>query len=148
MRTKEVALEGSATRLGDGRGTLSGGAAVGAFYKPWLSLLGAANFSPGFFGARQHYDTRAVARLIYPEPIVGHLFVYTGVGVSVMFMEQEVDSESYRRAFGVVGAIGAFYQLSEKFRVRLEGRDHWMLANGDGMRHNLFATLSFVTLYR
>ena len=148
VRTKEVALEGSATRLGDGKFALSGGAAVGAFYKPWLSLLGAANFSPGFFGTRQHYDTRAVARLIYPEPVVGHLFVYTGVGVAVMFMEDPVDSDLYRRGFGLVGALGAFYQLGEKFRVRLEARDHWLVVNGDGLRHNVFATLSLVTLYR
>lgn len=147
-RTKEVALEGSVTRLGDNRWTLSGGAAVGAFYKPWLSLLGGATFSPGFFGARQHYDTRAVARLIYPEPLIGHLFVYGGVGVTVWFLEDPLDSETYRRAFGVVGAIGSFYQLGERFRLRLEVRDHWLLSNGDGMRHNVFGTLSLVTLYR
>jgi hypothetical protein len=147
-RTKEVALEGSVTRLGDGKVTLSGGAAVGAFYKPWLSLLGAANFSPGFFGARQHYDTRAVARLIYPEPLVGHLYVYGGAGVTVWFYEQPTDSETYKRAFGVVGALGTFYQLGEKFRIRLEVRDHFLLVNADGMRHNVFGTLSLVTLYR
>lgn len=148
MRTKEVALEGSATRLGDGRATLSGGAAVAAFYKPWLSMLGAANFSPGFFGTRQTYDTRAVLRLIYPEPVVGHLFVYTGAGVAVMFYEDPLDSDVYRRAFGLVGALGAFYQLGERFRVRLEVRDHFLVVNGEGMRHNVFGTLSFVTLYR
>lgn len=141
MRTKEVALEGSLTRLGDGRMTLSGGAAVAAFYKPWLSLLGAAQFSPGFFGTHQHYDTRAVARLIYPEPIVGHLFIYTGAGVTVMFLEE--DDKRYRRAFGVVGALGAFYQLGEKFRIRLEVRDHFTFTE-----HYLFTTLSLVTLYR
>lgn len=147
-RTKEVALEGSVTRLGDGRATLSGGAAVAAFYKPWLSLLGAANFSPGFFGSRQHYDTRAVARLIYPEPLVGHLYVYAGVGLSVWFFEEPRDSERYERAFGVVGALGSFYQLSEKFRLRLEVRDHVLVINAEGMRHNVFGTLSLVTLYR
>lgn len=148
LRTKEVALEGSVTSLGGGRATLSGGAAVAAFYKPWLSLLGAANFSPGFFGARQHYDTRAVARLIYPEPLVGHLYVYVGAGVSVWFAEEPIDSESFRRAFGFVGALGSFYQLSERFRLRLEVRDHILVVNGEGQRHNLFGTLSFVTLYR
>ncbi len=148
VRTKEVATEGSFTRLGDGKVTLSGGFAVATFYKPWLSLLGAANFSPGIFGTRQHYDTRAVARLIYPEPIAGHLFVYVGPGVSVLFYEDPVDSETWRRAFGPVLAIGAFVQLFERFRIRLEARDHWMVVRGEGMRHNLFFTLSLVTLYR
>lgn len=148
VRTKEAALEGSATRLGNGEYTLSGGAAVAAFYTPWLSLLGAAHFSPGLFKTHQTYDTRAVARLIYPEPVVGHLFVYTGVGVTVMFYEDPLDSDVYRRSFGLVGALGAFYQLGDKIRLRLEARDHWLVVNGDGMRHNLFATLSFVTLYR
>lgn len=147
-RTKEVAVEGSVTRLGDGKTTLSGGAAVGAFYKPWLSLLGGANFSPGFLGARQHYDTRAVARFVYPEPVLGHLYVYAGVGVSVWFFESPPESDTYRRAFGVVGALGAFYQLGERFRLRLEVRDHSLVVNGDEMRHNLFGTLSLVTLYR
>ncbi|MBI2390309.1 MAG: hypothetical protein HYV09_12035, partial [Deltaproteobacteria bacterium] len=147
-RTKEVSVEGSYSRLGDGRSTVSGGAAVATFYTPWLSLLGGANFSPGFFAARQHYDTRAVVRLVWPEPLVGHLFAYVGGGVNVFFFEDEVDSERYRRAFGAVGAIGVFQQLSGKFRLRLEARDHWLLAGGAGMRHNVFVSLSLVTLYR
>lgn len=147
-RTKEVSVEGSYSRLGDGRSTLSGGAAVATFYTPWLSLLGGANFSPGFFTTRQHYDTRAVVRLVWPEPLVGHLFAYVGGGVNVFFFEEEVDGERYRRAFGAVGAVGVFHQLFGKFRLRLEARDHWLLAGGAGMRHNVFVSLSLVTLYR
>jgi hypothetical protein len=148
VRTKEVALEGSYVRLGDGTSTLASGAAVAVFYKPWLSILGAAHFAPGFFDTRQTYDTRAVIRLVYPEPIVGHLFLYGGVGGTVLFYENPNDSDAYRRGFGVVGAIGAFYQLFERFRVRVEARDHWLLSNGGPMRHNVFVTLSLVTLYR
>ncbi len=148
IRTKEVAVEGSATRLGDGHATLSGGAAVASFYKPWLSLLGGATFSPGLLGARQHYDTRAVARLVWPEPIVGSLFVYAGVGASVFFYESERASNDWRRSFGPVGALGAFAQVADKFRIRLEARDHWLFVRSEGMRHNVFVTLSLVTLYR
>jgi len=148
VRTKEVALEGSYVRLGDGRSTLASGAAVSTFYKPWISILGAAHFSPGLFDTRQAYDTRAVVRLIYPEPIVGHLFVYGGLGATVLFFEEPNDSDRYKRAFGGVAAVGAFYHLLERFRVRVEVRDHWLMFNGGGMRHNVFATLSLVSLYR
>lgn len=148
VRTKEVALEGSYLRLGDGRSTLASGAAVAVFYKPWISILGAAHFAPGFFDTRQTYDTRAVVRLVYPEPIVGHLFVYGGFGGTVLFFEEPNDSDRYTRGFGVIGAAGAFYQLLERFRVRLEARDHWILSNGEGIRHNIYVTLSLVSLYR
>lgn len=148
VHTKEVALEGSYARLGDGTSTLASGAAVAVFYKPWISMLGAAHFAPGFFNTRQVYDTRAVARLVYPEPIVDHLFVYGGVGATVLFFEEPNDSDRYKRSLGAVAAVGAFYQPFERFRVRVEARDHWMLFNGEGMRHNLFVTLSLVTLYR
>jgi hypothetical protein len=148
VRTKEVALEGSATRLGDGSTTLSGGGAMAAFYKPWLSLLGGATFSPGLFRTRQHYDTRAVARLVWPEPVVGRLFVYGAAGLTVFFYEEPRDGDAFRRALGPVFGAGAFYQISDRIRIRLEGRDHWLFSGGDGMRHNLFGTLSLVTLYR
>lgn len=148
VRTKEVALEGSYVRLGDGRSTLASGGAVSTFYKPWISILGAAHFAPGFFDTRQTYDTRAVIRLVYPEPVVGHLFVYAGGGGTVLFFEEPNDSDRYKRGFGVVGAVGAFYHLLDRFRVRIEARDHWLLSNGDGMRHNIYVTLSLVSLYR
>ena len=148
VHTKEVALEGSYVRLGDGTSTLASGAAVSVFYKPWISILGAAHFAPGFFDTRQTYDTRALVRLVYPEPVVGHLFVYGGVGATVLFFEEPNDSDRYKRGFGAIGAVGAFYQVLERFRVRVEARDHWILVNGDDMRHNVFVTLSLVTLYR
>jgi hypothetical protein len=148
VHTKEVALEGSYVRLGDGSSTLASGAAVAVFYKPWISILGAAHFAPGFFDTRQTYDTRALVRLVYPEPVIGHLFLYGGVGGTVLFFEEPNNSSSYQRGFGVIGAIGAFYQLFDRFRVRVEARDHWLLYNGDLMRHNVFVTLSLVTLYR
>ena len=146
IHTKEASAEASFTRLGDGSLTASGGLAVSAFYTPWLSLLGGATFSPGIGGARQTYDTRGVARLIYPEPLLGPVFLYAALGATVFFYEDK--PPSYTRSFGLVGGLGAFMNLGERLRLRLEARDHWLLTNGDGMRHNMFFTLAFVTLIR
>jgi hypothetical protein len=148
IRTKEVAFEGSFVRLGDGTSTFATGAAVSTFYKPWLSLLGAAHAAPGFFGSRETYDTRAVARLIWPEPFFDRLFLYVGAGATIFFFEDPKDSKTWKRAAGAVAAVGAFVQVADRFRVRLEVRDHFNFLGQDGLPHNVFVTLSLVSLYR
>src|SRR5437773_10486892 len=57
--TKELAFEGSAIAYGDGQRTTGLGAAVSAFYRPWLSFVGGATFA---IAKRKHYDTRATVR--------------------------------------------------------------------------------------
>jgi hypothetical protein len=138
--TKEIALEGSVALLGDGNTATAVGAAVSAFYRPWLSFLGGATFS---VGKRKHYDTRAMVRLVYPSPLFGRLFPYASAGVTVFFPETEPHSNEYERHLGPVFGGGAFVQISRQTRVRLEVRDAW-LPDGRSLEHNGFMTLSLV----
>lgn len=145
--TKEIAFDGSLARLGDGAAAAGGGFALGAFYAPWLSVAGAVD--GGFYlrDPRQYFDARGVARLGWPKP-VGPFFFYAALGVDVFFVERVAGSHAFSEAFGLTGGIGAFANLTDQLRLRLEARDEWLVANADGLDHNLFVTLSFVTLFR
>jgi len=145
-RTKEAAFEVSLARHENGDLVPAAGFAVAAFYTRWLSLLGAAHFT-ATLDRRQHYDTRALARFIYPEPIAG-IFFYGAAGLTVFFRESEARDSAYSRNFGVVASAGGFVNLGESFRLRLTARDHWLLLPDEGRGHSRFVTLSFVVLYR
>jgi hypothetical protein len=147
--TKEASLEASLARLGDGAVTATFGLAVGAFYTPWLSLTGGTQFGLGINGARQIYDMRAALRFGLPTPILGAIFPYAALGPSVFFHAQDnTNNNAFTRSFGLLGAVGAFANLAERIRLRLEVRDEWLLSDAQGLDHNLFVTLAFVTLYR
>ncbi len=138
--TKEVALEGSAVAFGDGQRATALGAAVSAFYRPWLGFLGGASFS---IGKRNHYDTRAMVRLVWPEPLLGRVFPYASAGATVFFPETAAGSSVYDRHLGVVFGGGFFVQVSRQTRVRFEMRDAW-LPDGKALEHNGFLTLALV----
>lgn len=142
--TKEIALEGTAIAFGNGSTATGAGAAVSAFYRPWLGFLGGATFS---VGKRKHYDTRAMARLVWPEPILGAIFPYATAGATVFFPETAQHSNEYDRQFGLVFGAGAFVQVSRQTRVRFEARDAWLPGSHD-MQQNGMLTLSLVYLAR
>jgi hypothetical protein len=137
--TKELAFEGSAIAYGDGQRTTGLGAAVSAFYKPWLGFLGGATFG---LEKRKHYDTRAMVRLIWPEPLLGCVFPYASAGATVFF-PQNADMKSYDRHLGAVFGGGVFVQITKQTRVRFEIRDAW-LPDGKELEHNGFLTLGLV----
>ncbi|MCU0656088.1 MAG: hypothetical protein MUF64_12800 [Polyangiaceae bacterium] len=146
--TKEVSGEGSVVRLGNGRLGFSGGSSMAAFYRPWLSIQGSAQ---GVFEARsgrQSYDTRAVLRLIWPEPLLGRLFLFAGVGGSVFFFEEEARSGRFVRGLGPVLAGGLWVQLTDRLRLRAEVRDHWLIFGQTELTHNVFATVSLAQQIR
>jgi hypothetical protein len=145
--TKEVSLEGSFTRLGDGSLAGSGGAAIAQFYTRWFGVVGAANFTPAWFGTRQHYDTRGGFRFVWPDAIAGRLFPFASTGLTVLFYETEAGSKTYERALGGYAGLGAFVHVAERVRFRLEVRDHWLPSRPE-MRHNLFCTLALALTVR
>jgi hypothetical protein len=148
LYTKEVSLDGSAVRMGDGRFALAGGSSMAAFYTRWFSILGGAQggFDPS--SKRQTYDTRAVFRFVWPEPLLGRVFLYGGVGMTVFFFEAEARSDSFRRGLGPVAAAGAWVQLGDRFRLRAEVRDQWLVLGDTTLPHNVFGTLSLVQQIR
>lgn len=146
--TKEVSLDGSAARLGDGKWVAAGGSSMAAFYTPWLSIQGAAQGALGLGGGRQTYDTRALLRFIWPQPVLSRLFFYGGIGVTVFFFEQTAQSDVFRRGLGPVGAVGVWAQLTDRMRLRAEVRDQWLVFGQTDLTHNVFATLSLATQYR
>lgn len=145
--TKEVSLEGSFTRLGDGTLAGSGGAAIAQFYTRWFGVVGAANFTPSWFGTRQHYDTRGGFRLVWPDAVAGRLFPFASTGATVLFYETEAGSKTYARALGGYVGLGAFVHVAERVRFRVEVRDHWLPSRAD-MRHNVFCTLALAISVR
>lgn len=145
--TKEAALEGGAARLGDGRWSLAAGSSLAAFYAPWFSLQGAAHTTLRPGGGPQTYDTRAVARFGTPRPLAGRFFFYAGGGFTVFFVEQAAGG-AFDRGLGPVVDVGAWAQLGDRVRLRLDVRDHWLVFGKTDLAHNLFVGLSLVTLYR
>lgn len=137
--TKELALEGSAIALGDGSVATGAGAAVSAFYRPWLGFLGGATFS---VGKRKYYDTRAMVRLVWPSPLFGRLFPYATAGATVSFPETAPHSNEYERQLGFAFGGGAFVQITKQTRVRFEVRD--AVLPGSALAQNGFMTLSLV----
>jgi hypothetical protein len=133
--------------FGDGRVSSALGASVAAFYRPWLSFLGGATFSLGGMHSRRHYDTRALVRVILPFPIAERIFPYANLGVTVFFPETEPRSNVYDRQLGLVYGAGAFVQVTNHTRVRLEARDAWLPASG-ALEHNVFFTASLVIVVR
>lgn len=146
--TKELALEGSAVAFGDGAAATALGAAVGAYYRPWLGMTGGAAFS---IGRRKHYDTRALLRLVWPWPLFGRVFPYATAGAGVFFPERCARlgpcGNDYERWFDVVYGGGAFVQVTERTRVRLEVRDAFLPGAG-ALEHDGFVTLGLVLLAR
>jgi hypothetical protein len=145
--TKEVSLEGSFTRLGDGSLAGSGGAAIAQFYTRWFGVIGGANFTPAWFGTRQHYDTRGGFRFVWPDAVAGRLFPFASTGLTVMFYETEAGSKIYDRTLGGYLGLGAFLHVAERVRFRIELRDHWLPSRPE-MRHNVFCTLALALSVR
>ena len=145
--TKELALESSVAVFGDGHASGAAGAAVSAFYRPWLSFLGGATFSFGGTHSRRHYDTRVALRIVYPEPIFGRVFPFALGGVTVFFPETAPRSNTYDRQFGFVLGGGAFVQVTPQTRVRIEVRDAWLPASA-ALPNNLFVTAGLVYVVR
>ncbi|MCS6901491.1 MAG: hypothetical protein RMJ98_17830 [Myxococcales bacterium] len=123
LSTKEVSGDGSVAWLSGGQVAFGVGSSMAAFYAPWFSILGGAQggYVPGT--KRQTYDTRAVLRFVWPEPLRGRVFVYGGVGMTVFFVEGLERDGAFRRGLGPLAAAGAWVQLTEKFRLRAEVRD-------------------------
>jgi hypothetical protein len=138
--TKEVAVEGSVIAFGDGAVATGAGAAVSAFYRPWLGFLGGATFS---VGKRKHYDTRAMVRLILPQPLLERVFPYASAGVTVFFPETGPHTNEYERQLGVVFGGGAFMQMSRQTRLRLELRDVW-LPGSSTLQQSFVTTIGLV----
>lgn len=145
--TKEISLEGSFTRLGDGSLAGSGGPAIAQFYSRWFGVVGAANFTPTWFGTRQHYDTRGGFRFVWPDAVAGRLFPFASTGLTVLFYETEKGSKTYERGLGGYVGLGAFLHVAERVRFRVEVRDQW-LPNRPEMRHNVFCTLALAISVR
>ena len=148
LYTKEVSLDGSAVRLGNGKMALAVGSSMAAFYSRWFSIQGAAQgtFEPG--SGRQTYDTRAVLRFVWPEPFLGRIFVFGGVGTTVFLQEREPESGLFERGLGPILAAGVWGQLSEKIRLRAEVRDHWIVLGQLTASHNVYGTISLVQQIR
>ena len=68
--------------------------------------------------------------------------------MTVFFFEAEARSDSFRRGLGPVAAAGAWVQLSDKFRLRAEVRDQWLIFGDTTLPHNVFGTLSLVQQIR
>lgn len=145
--TKEIIVEGSALRLGDGTAAAGFGFSIGVFFAPWLSLVGGVQGGFALTDARQFYDTRGALRFVWPEP-AGPIFFYGALGVDVFFIEQVSGSHAFSEAFGVAAGLGAFANLGARVRLYVEARDAWLVANADGLDHNLFVTLGVATLFR
>lgn len=148
LYTKEVSGEGSAVRLGNGRFAVAGGSSMAAFYTRWFSILGGAQGSYELKSGRQVYDTRAVLRFIWPEPLLGRVFFYGGVGMTVFFFEEQAKSSQFVRGLGPIAAGGFWVQLSDKFRLRAEVRDHWLVFGQTDLTHNVYGTLALVQQIR
>jgi hypothetical protein len=146
LYTKEVSGDGAVARLSDGRVALVGGSSMAAFYTRWFSILGGAQGGYAPASKRQTYDTRAVFRFVWPEPLLGRVFLFGGVGMTVFFAETPERDGAFRRGLGPLAAAGAWVQLSSTFRLRAEVRDQWLLAGETG--HNLFGGLSLVQQIR
>jgi hypothetical protein len=145
--TKEIAFDTSVVGFSDGKASSALGASVSAFYRPWIGFLGGATFSLGGTHSRRHYDTRAVVRLVLPEPIFDRVFPYTFGGVSVFFPETAPRSNAYDREFGFVLGGGAFVQVTAHTRVRVEVRDVTLPASPT-VPNSVFLTTSLVYVLR
>jgi len=146
--TKEVSLDAAAARLGDGKLAPVFGSSMAAFYTPWLSIQGGAEGALGLNHGRQTYDTRAALRLIWPRPVLSRLFFFGGLGVTVFFYEGQAGSGDFKRGLGPAAVAGVWGQLTDRFRLRFEVRDQWLIFGQTDLPHNLFASLSLVTQYR
>lgn len=145
--TKELGLELVPMRFDSGW-ALGGGAAVAAFYSRWLSPVAGAVLSPGSFGARAHWDTRAGVRLVLPSPLFGEVFGYVLLGSSVLFTAVDGQDDTFTRAFMAMGGIGLFGNVVDHVRLRLELRDHVRILGTADTRHMPVAALGLVITYR
>jgi hypothetical protein len=146
LYTKEVSGDAAVARLSGGRMAFVGGSSMAAFYTRWFSILGGAQGGYAPASKRQTYDTRAVFRFLWPEPLLGRVFLFGGVGMTVFFAETPERDGAFRRGLGPLAAAGAWVQLTGTFRLRAEVRDQWLLAGETG--HNLFGGLSLVQQIR
>lgn len=145
--TKEVGLETTASLL-DAGGAVGFGATVSSFYAPWLASLAGATYSPRGFADRERWEARAGARLVRPTPIFGSVFGYLVLGGGLLFTEAEEAEGTYRRALtGIVG-LGAFTNIGDRVRLRLELRQHFRLLGEADTRTASTAGFAFVLLSR
>ena len=146
-KTKETSLDVTGYRLRDGS-ALGFGAGLAIAYNPWLSLSAAVSMVPAALGPRAHSETRTLLRFNLPEPVLERVVPYAGLGVTTLFSETAAHSGSFTPSFGLTAAIGAFAQLSDSMRLRLDVRGLMIVVGDADTRFAGASTLSLVTLFR